>query len=336
MSCTWLEFGIIVDENSLERKITQDYSAYKITTDVYKIIGIRFLDVATSEFKDVYSNDLSGIELNNDEIDFIRDEVEELIGGKFKVCERYINADDINSYYEISRTEKAYNYGTWVSINSALPVYKKTGNLIVCCNTDLCVYQFASFLEIKINAKTLSFDVSLREPTDLNRKYGVPYLRLLTSPSWDSALNIMKTDIEGVYLYNGLCYVFRYIGDSLILPEECRKLYISFPKSLKTIVFNKYIESIEDYSAFKIIFVKIFYISKDVRIEFMCSFITLLIEDYLLAKDQEATTNVRQLHTTITNLNSAKEYARVWDTLNSSENKDIMQSVLSKFEIKVY
>ena len=333
MGCTWLEFGIIVDENSLERKITQDYSAYEITTDVYKIIGVRFLDVATSEFKDVYSNDLSGIELVTEEIDTIRDEVDKLIGGKFKRHEEYVNADNTYLKYFIYKSDSEYS---GVEVQSALPVYNKSGNLIMCCNTDLCVYQFASFLEIKINAKTLSFDVSLREPTDLNRKYGVPYLRLLTSPSWDSALNIMKTDVEGVYLYNGLCYVFRYIGDSLILPEECRKLYISFQKSLKTIVFNKYIESIEDYSAFKIIFVKTFYISKDVRIEFMCSFITLLIEDYLLARDQEATTNVRQLHTTITNLNSAKEYARVWDILNSSENKDTMQSVLSKFEIKVY
>lgn len=336
MSCTWLEFGIIVDEDSLKRDVTYDYSVYRSTEDIYNIIGIRFLNVATSEFKDVYSSDLSGIELNNDEIDFIRDEVEELIGGKFKVCERYINADDINSYYEISRTEKAYNYGTWVSINSALPVYKKTGNLIVCCNTDLCVYQFASFLEIKINAKTLSFDVSLREPTDLNRKYGVPYLRLLTSPSWDSALNIMKTDIEGVYLYNGLCYVFRYIGDSLILPEECRKLYISFPKSLKTIVFNKYIESIEDYSTFKVNYINTLYVSKCASIKFVCSLIILLMDDYILERDQEATTNIRQLHTTITSLNSAGEYDRIWDTLNNIENKDIMQSVLSKFEIKVY
>ena len=68
----------------------------------------------------------------------------------------------------------------------------------------------------------------------------------------------------------------------------------------------------------------------------MCSFITLLIEDYLLARDQEATTNVRPLYTTITSLNSAGEYDRIWDTLNNIEYKDIMQSVLSKFEIKVY
>lgn len=333
MSCTWLEFGIIVDENSLERKITQDYSAYKITTDVYKIIGVRFLDVATSEFKDVYSNDLSGIELVTEEIDTISDEVDKLIGGKFKRHDEYVNADNTYLKYFIYKSDSEYS---GVEVQSALPVYNKSGNLIMCCNTDLCVYQFASFLEIKINAKTLSFDVSLREPTDLNRKYGVPYLRLLTSPSWDNALNLMKTDIEGVYLYNGLCYVFRYIGDSLILPEECRKLYITFPKSLKTIVFNKDIESIEDYSAFKIIFVKTFYIPEDVRIEFMCSFITLLIEDYLLVRDQEATTNVRQLHTTITNLNSAKEYSKIWNILNSTDNDEIIQEVLSKFEVKVY
>lgn len=158
-----------------------------------------------------------------------------------------------------------------------------------------------------------------------------------TTETRDSAIKNTKIfSIHGVYLYNGFCFVYGYREDSLILLDECRKLYITFPKSLKTIVFNKDIESIEDYSAFKIIFVKTFYIPKDVRIEVMCSFIILLIEDYLLARDQEATTNVRQLHTTITNLNSAKEYARVWDTLNSSENKDIMQSVLRKFEIKVY
>lgn len=333
MSCTWLEFGIIVDENSLERKITQDYSAYKITTDVYKIIGVRFLDVATSEFKDVYSNDLSGIELVTEEIDAIRDEVDKLIGGKFKRHDEYVNADNTYLKYFIYQSDSEYS---GVEVQSALPVYNKSGNLIMCCNTNLCVYQFASFLEIKINAKTLSFDVSLREPTDLNRKYGVPYLRLLTSPSWDSALNIMKTDIEGVYLYKGLCYVFRYIGDSLILPEECRKLYISFPKSLKTIVFNKYIESIEDYSTFKVNYINTLYVSKCASIKFVCSLIILLMDDYILESDQEALTNIRQLHTTITNLNQAKEYDRIWDTLNSSENKDIMQSVLSKFEIKVY
>lgn len=333
MSYTWLEFGIIVDENSLERKITQDYSAYKITTDVYKIIGVRFLDVATSEFKDVYSNDLSGIELVTEEIDTIRDEVDKLIGGKFKRHDEYVNADNTYLKYFIYKSDSEYS---GVEVQSALPVYNKSGNLIMCCNTNLCVYQFASFLEIKINAKTLSFDVSLREPTDLNRKYGVPYLRLLTSPSWDSALNIIKTDIEGVYLYNGLCYVFRYIGDSLILPEECRKLYISFPKSLKTIVFNKYIESIEDYSTFKVNYINTLYVSKCASIKFVCSLIILLMDDYILESDQEATTNVRQLHTTITNLNSAGEYDRIWDTLNNSENKDIMQSVLSKFEIKVY
>ena len=333
MSCTWLEFCIIVDENSLERKITQDYSAYKITTDVYKIIGVRFLDVSTSEFKDVYSNDLSGIELVTEEIDTIRDEVDKLIGGKFKRHAEYVNADNTYLKYFIYKSDSEYS---GVEVQSALPVYKKSGNLIMCCNTYLCVYQFASFLEIKINAKTLSFDILLREPTDLNRKYGVPYLRRLTNVSWDNALKLMKTDIDGVYLYNGFCFVYGYKEDSLILSDECRKLYITFPKSLKTIVFNKDIESIEDYSAFKIIFVKTFYISKDVRIEFMCSFITLLIEDYLLARDQEATTNVRQLHTTVSILNQAKEYDRIWDTLNSSENKDIMQSVLSKFEIKVY
>ena len=101
MSCTWLEFGIIVDENSLERKITQDYSAYKITTDVYKIIGVKSLDVATSEFKDVYSNDLSGIELVTKEIDTIRDEVDKLIGGKFKRHDEYVNADNTYLKYFI-------------------------------------------------------------------------------------------------------------------------------------------------------------------------------------------------------------------------------------------
>ena len=333
MSCTWLEFGIIVDENSLERKITQDYSAYKIATDVYKIIGVRFLDVATSEFKDIYSNDLSGIELVTEEIDTIRDEVDKLIGGKFKRHDEYVNADNTYLKYFIYKSDSEYS---GVEVQSALPVYNKSGNLIMCCNTDLCVYQFASFLEIKINAKTLSFDVSLREPTDLNRKYGVPYLRLLTSPSLDSALNIMKTDIEGVYLYNGLCYVFRYIGDSLILPEECRKLYISFPKSLKTIVFNRYIESIEDYSTFKVNYINTLYVSKCASIKFVCSLIILLMDDYILESDQEALTNIRPLYTTITSLNSAGEYDRIWDTLNSSENKDIMQSVLSKIEIKVY
>jgi hypothetical protein len=333
MSCTWLEFGIIVDENSLERKITQDYSAYKITTDVYKIIGVRFLDVATSEFKDVYSNDLSGIELVTEEIDTIRDEVDKLIGGKFKRHDEYVNADNTYLKYFIYKSDSEYS---GVEVQSALPVYNKSGNLIMCCNTNLCVYKFSAFLEIIIDAETLRFDISFSEPTDLNRKYGVPYLRRLTNVSWDNALNLMKTDIDGVYLYNGFCFVYGYKEDSLILSDECRKLYITFPKSLKTIVFNKDIESIEDYSAFKIISVKTFYISKDVRIEFMCSFITLLIEDYLLARDQEATTNVRQLHTTITSLNSAGEYDRIWDTLNNSENKDIMQSVLSKFEIKVY
>ena len=333
MSCTWLEFGIIVDENSLERKITQDYSAYKITTDVYKIIGIRFLDVATSEFKDVYSNDLSGIELVTKEIDTIRDEIDKLIGGKFKRHDEYVNADNTYLKYFIYKSDSEYS---GVEVQSALPVYNKSGNLIVCCNTDLCVYQFASFLEIKINAKTLSFDVSLREPTDLNRKYGVPYLRLLTSPSWDNALNLMKTDIDRVYLYNGFCFVYGYKEDSLILSDECRKLYITFPKSLKTIVFNKDIESIEDYSTFKVNYINTLYVSKCASIKFVCSLIILLMDDYILESDQEALTNIRPLYTTITSLNSAGEYDRIWGTLNSSENKDIMQSVLSKFEIKVY
>lgn len=333
MSCTWLEFGIIVDENSLERKITQDYSAYKITTDVYKIIGVRFLGVATSEFKDVYSNDLSGIELVTEEIDTIRDEVDKLIGGKFKRHDEYVNADNTYLKYFIYKSDSEYS---GVEVQSALPVYNKSGNLIMCCNTNLCVYQFASFLEIKINAKTLSFDVSLRKPTDLNRKYGVPYLRRLTNVSWDNALNLMKTDIDGVYLYNGFCFVYGYKEDSLILSDECRKLYITFPKSLKTIVFNKDIENIEDYSAFKINYINTLYVSKCASIKFVCSLIILLMDDYILESDQEALTNIRPLYTTITSLNSAKEYAMVWDTLNSSENKDIMQSVLSKIEIKVY
>ena len=326
MSCTWLEFGIIVDENSLERKITQDYSAYKIATDVYKIIGVRFLDVATSEFKDVYSNDLSGIELVTEEIDAIRDEVDKLIGGKFKRHDEYVNADNTYLKYFIYKSDSEYS---GIEVQSALPVYNKSGNLIMCCNTDLCVYKFSTFLEIIIDAETLRFDISFSEPTDLNRKYGVPYLRRLTNVSWDNALNLMKTDIDGVYLYNGFCFIYGYKEDSLILSDECRKLYITFPKSLKTIVFNKDIESIEDYSAFKINYINTLYVSKCASIKFVCSLIILLMDDYILERDQEATTNIRQLHTTITSLNSAGEYDRIWDTLNNIENKDIMQSVLS-------
>lgn len=46
--------------------------------------------------------------------------------------------------------------------------------------------------------------------------------------------------------------------------------------------------------------------------------------------------NIRHLYTIITSLNSAKEYNRLWDILNSSENNEIMQQVLGKFDIKVY
>lgn len=333
MSCTWLEFGIIVDEGSLDRKVTHDYSVYRSTEDIYSIIGVRFLNVATSEFKDVYNSDLSGIELNPEEIYGISEEVGDLIGGKFEVHEEYVNADDINlSYFIYERTSISGH----IKVQCALPVYNKVGNLIMCCNTDLCAYKFANFLEIVINVKTLSLDIVFREVTWLNRKFGVPLLRRLTSQSWNNALNIMKTDIEGVYLYNGLCFVYRYKEDSLVLPDECQKLYISFPESLKTIVFNKNIERIEDYSAFKIIFVKTLYIPKDVKIEFMCNLIILLIGDYLLAREQEAVMNIRHLYTIITSLNSAKEYNRLWDILNSSENNEIMQQVLGKFDIKVY
>jgi len=96
------------------------------------------------------------------------------------------------------------------------------------------------------------------------------------------------------------------------------------------------IESIEDYSTFKVNYINTLYVSKCASIKFVCSLIILLMDDYILESDQEALTNIRPLYTTITDLNSAKEYAMVWDILNSSENKDIMQSVLSKFEIKVY
>ena len=122
----------------------------------------------------------------------------------------------------------------------------------------------------------------------------------------------------------------------MILPDESRKLYISFPESLKTIVFNKDIESVEDYSAFKMIFVKALYIPRDAKVEFMCSLIILLIGNYLLERDQEAVTDIRQLYTTITSLNSTKEYNRIWGILNSSENKGIMQQALGKLDIKVY
>ena len=333
MGCTWLEFGIIVDRNSAVKEVTYDYSTYRTTEYTYKIIGVRFLNVATSEFKDVYSKDLSGIELNQKEIHDISDVVDDLIGGRFRVRELYANADDIELNYYVNMRTRIYSRE---SVHSALPVYDKSGNLLVCCNTDLCAYKFVSFLEIVIDAKTLSFDVTFREVTELNRKFRVPLLRGLTSPSWDNALNIMKTDIKGVYLYNGLCFVYGYKEDSLILPDESRKLYISFPESLKTIVFNKDIESVEDYSAFKMIFVKALYIPRDAKVEFMCSLIILLIGNYLLERDQEAVTDIRQLYTTITSLNSTKEYNRIWGILNSSENKGIMQQALGKLDIKVY
>ena len=195
MGCTWLEFGIIVDRDSAVKEVTYDYSTYRTTEYTYKIIGVRFLNVATSEFKDVYSKDLSGIELNQKEIYDISDIVDDLIGGRFRVRELYANADDIELNYYINMRTRIYSRE---SVKSALPVYDKSGNLLVCCNTDLCAYKFANFLEIVINSKTLNFDIAFRETTELNRKFGVPLLRRLTSLSWNNALNLMKTDIDGV------------------------------------------------------------------------------------------------------------------------------------------
>lgn len=332
MSCTWLEFGIIVDRDSAVKEVTYDYSTYRTTEYTYKIIGIRFLNVATSEFKDVYSKDLSGIELNQKEIQDISDIVDSLIGGRFRVRELYVNADDIELNYYINRRTSIYCHEI---IQSALPVYDKNGNLLVCCNTDLCIYEFG-FLEIRINVKTLSFDIALREPTDENRKYGVPFIRGLVSQSWNSALNIIKTEIEGVYLYDGLCYIYDYKEDFIILPDSCRTLYLSFGGSIKTIVFNKNIESIANYSLFNTFNTLTIYLSKDTSLEFMCSLFESLIYDYIQDKNEELVMHIKQLHTTVSILNQAKEYDRIWDTLNSSENKDIMQSVLSNFEIKVY
>ena len=318
-------FGIRIDESTHQVIDCCDISDNKnLYFHKYKIIGTKsFL------FEDGSLVDTKLIDYNR-QIELRADKVPTLSGTWFVAISK--DKDSlVDCRYKLEFIRKRANsetsYITGFDSNISLPVYEKDGTLLTLVHGDTGCYEISTDYGIIMNYKTLKYDwYSIHE----NKQNSI----VLGTENYFSNLTSLFSKIHHPILYervednikkfmNSYIIGSNYTG-SLILPADCKYAHIMD------------IESIEDYSAFKIIFVKTFYIPKDVRIEFMCSFITLLIEDYLLARDQEATTNVRPLYTTITSLNSAGEYDRILDTLNSSENKDIMQSVLSKFEIKVY
>lgn len=331
-------FGLVVDtENTYE--YTGDVYGLLHNYTRYKVIGIMLVSFNDMEFKQVSLEEFKNIRLNN-----------------------YAS----NSWAENKRTSFLYPYNTepviivdrykysgsnlienvktlrsFVDENDIILLYDKDGKLIVRSGCDIIHYEYSEQISLTVDLHTHSIGFS-------------PTYRLYDNLAKTSVHKNYFNHVGDIY-YNvlkdvltcGTKHVLACMDivevcadcDKILLPSECRTLYLDDGVAVNQIVCNKEIEHIVSCTDYP---VGEWYISKESLVSFVCDLISSHINLFMNTVDGSTRPrvklrkNLKELNDIAYKLCNSSKYEQYLSVLREPKNKWAVNVALSELKIVIY
>lgn len=317
-----IEIGIVVKSGSKREYTGISTSNYTTTVSEYDIIGVSYIDLA--------SGMVVARKIDRFDSDYRRGDYPYItLGGTFSITKAY-NKNGISEYESYIIDDKRTN--TSSNIANVLPVYTEDGELLASCNGSKFVLYGEDGIYLVVDIKK---NVVMAECG-----YGASNLRLSevyrsTPLDFKDYVGVFKSDIDGVYTFSDICYVYGKHIEKVIPPEECRRLIVSPKSEIDTLVLNNNIKQLELVYMVKTPSIKTIYISKDISKSLLGNVLNYFVKahptDYSCLSSE-----MLNFCRKISHLHTAGDDYKIYDFCMCGDNKKFMGTILSDYEIVVY
>lgn len=315
------KFGIIISDEC--ESITETKDCATKNTKIFSILGYKVLNIETLSFEDVYIGD--------EDIEF----------EAFHLCSR-----DYDSLIDVDVTDGSYKNSyfhlkrgyTKESVTSPLPVYKKNGTFYKSYKSNKVLYTLGSLYAVVVDAKSLNIDIisrfkDTRKYNKAINKYSNNYFGGYNIGIEDK-IAILEKISDGIYGDKDLCCITCKCSHEVLIPSNCKYIYIYSLGEVDTIVFGKCAKLIDcSNTKLAIAPVKNIYVSKESSKEFIGSYLySMVIAFYELGVATDLVKTLR--HELFRNRECG--YATAYDICNKEKYKEAVAYVLQGTEIIVY
>lgn len=315
------KFGLIVSDECECTTETRD-SAIK-NTKIFSILGYKVLNIETLSFEDVYIGD--------EDIEF------EAFHLNSRNYESLIYVEVTSGSYRNVYIHLKSGYRK-ESVTSPLPLYKRNGTFYKSYLSNKIVYKLDKLYCLLIDAKDFSVDIISRfeEPERYKEVYNEGMTNYFGGYNMliDDKNALLEEISDGIYANKDLCCITCKSSHEVLIPSNCKYIYIYSLGEVDTIVFGKCAKLIDCLNTkLAIAPIKNIYVSKESSKEFIGSYLySMVIAFYEL---DVATDLVKMLRHELFR-NRECGYATVYDICNKEKYKEAIEYVLAGTNIVVY
>ena len=331
-------FGLVVDtENTYE--YTGDVYGLLHNYTRYKVIGVMLVSFNDMEFKQVSLEEFKNIKLNN----YASNSWAENKWTSFLYphdTEPVIIVDRYK-YSGSNLIENVKTLRSYEDENDIILLYGKDGKLIVRSGCDIIHYEYSEHISLTIDLHTHSIGFSpTQRLSDNLAKTSVRknYFNHVGDIYYNVLKDALTCGTKHVLVCEDIVEVCADC-DKILLPSECRTLYLDGGVAVNQIVCNKEIEHIvscTDYSVGE------WYISKESLVSFVGDLINSHINLFMNTVDgstrprAKLRKKLKELNDIAYKLCNSSKYEQYLSVLRESKNKWAVNVALSELSIVVY
>ena len=318
------EIGIVVSSSSKREYEWISTSDYTTNVVEYTIIGISYIDLSTG--------DVVARTIDEFDSDYHRDDYPYiLLNGTFSITKAY-SKNGLSNYESYLLSNLRDN--TSRNISHVLPVYTEGGSLLVSCNGNSFALYSEDDIYLVVDIKSNEVRVECWSGAS---KFRLSEIYRTTYLDFKDYVGVFKSDIDGVYTFSDICYVYSKHIEKVIPPEECRRLVVSPKSEIDTLVLNNNIGYLSLVNRNKVASIKTFYISKDISKYSLGYLLYYFIKNYLVnILDININWEISDFCKEVLHLNNIGDAYKIYDFCMKGRHKMFMNRIMSNHEIVVY
>ena len=331
-------FGLVVDtENTYE--YTGDVYGLLHEYTRYKVIGVMLVSFNNMEFKQVNLEEFQNIRLNN----YASNNWAENKWTSFLYphdTEPVIIVDRYK-YSGSNLIENVKTLRSYEDENDIILLYDKDGKLIVRSGCDIIHYEYSEHISLTVDLHTHSIGFSpTQRLSDNIAKTSVRknYFNHVGDIYYNVLKDVLTCGTKHVLVCEDIVEVCADC-DKILLPSECRTLYLDDGVAVNQIVCNKEIEHIVSCTDYP---VGEWYISKESLVSFVGDLISSHINLFMNTVDgstrprAKLRKNLKELNDIAYRLCNSNKYEQCLSVLREPKNKWAVNVALSELSIVVY
>jgi hypothetical protein len=331
-------FGLVVDtENTYE--YTGDVYGLLHEYTRYKVIGVMLVSFNNMEFKQVSLEEFKSISLNNYSSNSWAEnkwtsflyphDTEPVI-----IVDRY-------KYSGSNLIENVKTLRSYEDENDIILLYDKDGKLIVRSGCDIIHYEYSEHISLTVDLHTHSIGFSpTQRLSDNLAKTSVRknYFNHVGDIYYNVLKDVLTCGTKHVLVCEDIVEVCADC-DKILLPSECRTLYLDDGVAVNQIVCNKEIEHIVSCTDYP---VGEWYISKESLVSFVGDLISSHINLFMNTVDgstrprAKLRKKLKELNDIAYKLCNSSKYEQYLSVLREPKNKWAVNVALSELSIVVY